>query len=216
MRTRIQPESRAREHQCLRLELPPLVHRLGARQAAQETGTRPLRVQVPREGEAVMKAVVPMPAVFSDDRAYRYFLRREWDGASGETVCWILLNPSTADETVDDPTIRRCIGFSKSWGYEKLCVVNLFAFRATSPTDMKTANDPVGPMNNRWIIQGAEVSDIVIAGWGQHGSYRGRSGEVRQMLMNGEVSLFSLRRNKNGQPSHPLYLPAGLQPKEMA
>ena len=156
-----------------------------------------------------------MRAVFSDDRVYRYSLRRQWNEVPGKIACWILLNPSTADETIDDPTIRRCIGFSRTWGYDRLCVVNLFAFRATNPADMKAAPDPIGPLNDEWILKEAESSNIVIAGWGQHGSHRGRSGNVRQILMSADVPLFSLKRAKNGQPTHPLYLPADLQPQAM-
>lgn len=95
---------------------------------------------------------------FSEDRAFRYTLWREWD-VDSLTGCaddlphghqfaqFIGLNPSTADETRDDPTIRRCIGFAKLWGYGALCMTNLFAFRATKPRDMRQAADPIGPEN---------------------------------------------------------------------
>ncbi len=154
-----------------------------------------------------------MSAVFSGCGQYRYSLTRGWGEAKHPALCWILLNPSTADATNDDPTIRRCIGYAKAWGYDFMYVVNLFAFRATSPKDMKAATDPVGPDCDRWIWDAVSGSNKVIAGWGQHGTHRGRSGEVRQMLMSAGVPLYCLKRAKDGQPMHPLYLPANLEPQ---
>jgi hypothetical protein len=95
-----------------------------------------------------------------------------------------------------------------------MVVVNLFAFRSTDPSDLKLAHDPVGPENDAHIRREAMLSDAVICAWGQHGTYRGRSGEVRQMLMSAGIKLHCLRRSKSGQPAHPLYLPAHLSPVE--
>jgi hypothetical protein len=118
------------------------------------------------------------------------------------------LNPSTADETLDDPTIRRCMGFARSWGYDGLCMTNLFAFRATDPSVMKAAEDPVGPMNDSILVSLAENAGIVVAAWGVHGSYLGRDRAVIEML----PQLHCLRLTISGHPAHPLYLPAGLEP----
>jgi hypothetical protein len=103
-------------------------------------------------------------AEISRCRVYRYRLVREWD-RSRDTIVFCMLNPSTADGTKDDQTIRKCVGFAKSWGYGRLTVVNLFAFRATKPSDMRAARDPIGPANDEWIIR--EATDrIVVCAWG--------------------------------------------------
>lgn len=119
------------------------------------------------------------------------------------------LNPSTADETNDDPTIRRCIGFAKAWGFSGLVMTNLFAFRATDPKDMKRAADPVGTENDETLVKLAACCGLVVAAWGAHGSYRGRDREVRALLPN----LHYLKLTKDGHPSHPLYLPGDLTPQ---
>lgn len=152
-------------------------------------------------------------ARFSDCRTYRYSLWRNWRGllsnANGYAM-FVGLNPSTADETSDDNTVRRCIEFARAWGYEGLCMTNLFAFRATDPADMKKADDPVGPENDQTLIDLAKAAGVVIAAWGVHGTYRHRHLAVRAMLPN----LHYLRLTKDGHPWHPLYLPKTLTPTE--
>lgn len=150
-----------------------------------------------------------VPAVFSADRKYRYLLRRRW--GAGPAVGFILLNPSTADETQDDPTIRRCIGFAKNWGYGGLTLGNLFAYRATKPEDMKAQADPVGPQNDHYLETFYNEARGVVCGWGAHGSHMAR-GEAVRLLMRNRVTLMALRLNGDGQPAHPLYLPATLKP----
>jgi hypothetical protein len=118
------------------------------------------------------------------------------------------LNPSTADAHVDDPTIRRCIGFAEAWGYGRLLVGNLFAFRATRPSALLKARDPIGPENDRYLASMADEADIIVAAWGAHGSFIGRDATVRAML----PKLHVLRLTKRGQPGHPLYLPSALRP----
>jgi hypothetical protein len=118
------------------------------------------------------------------------------------------LNPSTADEIKDDPTIRRCINFAKEWGYGGVCVTNLFAFRATKPIDMMKADNPVGVENDIWLYRIANNASIIVAAWGVHGTFSGRHIAVREMLPN----LHYLRLTKNGYPGHPLYLPKTLTP----
>ena len=147
-------------------------------------------------------------AIFSPCRRYRYSLWRRW--GDGDYAMFFGLNPSTADETADDPTIRRCVAFAKAWGYGALCMTNLFAYRATNPDDMLSQADPIGPLNDRHIRESADRAGIVVAAWGSHGSHMGRGRCVREML----PRLHILRLTKGGQPGHPLYLPSRLTPME--
>lgn len=146
-------------------------------------------------------------AHFSRCRRYRYALWRRW--ATGDDyVLLVALNPSTADHRRDDPTIRRCIGFARDWGYSGLCVANLFAFRATYPRDLFSAEDPVGPRNDQWLRRLSSGASLVVAGWGNHGLHQGRAARVRALL----PELHCLRLNSGGEPAHPLYLPKHLVP----
>lgn len=147
--------------------------------------------------------------IFSPDRVYRYTLWRGWDLLNNSYAMFIGLNPSTADETKDDPTVRRCIGFAKAWGYGALCMMNLFAFRATDPREMKRAIDPVGPQNDFYLVSLAKEANIVIAAWGTNGGYRGRDEEVCKLL--GTMDCLQMTK-KTGYPQHPLYLAKGLKP----
>lgn len=122
------------------------------------------------------------------------------------------LNPSTADEVEDDPTLIRCINFAKSWGYGGVCMTNLFAYRATDPNDMKAAADPVGASNNRWLTRLAKEAGIVVAAWGNDGSYLNRASQIKNKIPN----LYCLKMNKSGEPAHPLYLRAELKPVLMS
>lgn len=141
-------------------------------------------------------------AVISPDRLYRYALSRQWEGG-GPVALIIGLNPSTADATKDDNTIRRCIRFATNWGYGSLWVGNLFAYRTKDPVTMKAAENPIGPDNNKWLSRLSGDADLVVAAWGNHGSYQGRDKEVLALL--GDMMCFGL--TKLGQPKHPLYLP---------
>src|SRR4029079_19593153 len=116
-------------------------------------------------------------AVMSPCGRYRYRLTRVWD-ESRPAVCWVMLNPSTADAVKDDPTIRRGSSFSWSWGAGGLVVVNLFAFRATNPADLLDAPDPVGPENDAHVRDAAKGAGLVMAAWGVHGSGLGRNAAV--------------------------------------
>ncbi len=145
-----------------------------------------------------------LAAAFSEARVYRFSLYRDADPLGRGTVTWILLNPSTADELQDDPTIRRCISFARRWGFRDTEIVNLFAFRATDPEDMKAADDPVGEGNDAAILLHASEADRVVCGWGDHGSYRGRARHVRDLL--GDYDLTALKINASGEPKHPLYV----------
>lgn len=150
-------------------------------------------------------------ASFSRCRRYRYALWRHWD-EDLPSVMFLALNPSTADHRRDDPTIRRCIGYARDWGFGSLCVTNLFAWRATRPEDLKAAPDPVGPRNDDWLRRLSGQVELVVAGWGNHGTFMGRAAEVREKV----PLLHYLRLNSSGEPAHPLYLPKCLKPRRFA
>ena len=150
-------------------------------------------------------------AVFGANRIYRYTLTRNNIARGSEsTACFVMLNPSTADEHQDDPTIRRCIGFARGWGYTRLHVVNLFALRSTDPRGLALYPEPVGPDNDRWIIRRASESDIVVCAWGTHGRLHGRGDQVVSLL-SGVADLWCLGQTKDGYPKHPLYLSSRTQ-----
>lgn len=146
-------------------------------------------------------------AQISDCGKYRYWLSRCWDRSGTlPTVTFIMLNPSTADAEQDDPTIRRCISFAKAWGCGRLAVVNLFAFRATDPKELITADDPVGVYNDSGIAYWTQASSIVVAAWGVHGKLRGQARKMERGLRSLGVPLLCLGVTKDGHPRHPLYV----------
>jgi hypothetical protein len=123
---------------------------------------------------------------------------------------FIMLNPSTADASIDDPTIGRCMSFARREGYGGISVVNLFAFRATSPEDMKAADDPFGPEGSEYIERtlnaGAITGVPIVAAWGTHGGYRGRDEAVVLSARGWGANLVCLGTTKEGHPRHPLYV----------
>ena len=153
-------------------------------------------------------------AEFSDDRVYRYRLFRRWpipEARIPYIAVFIGLNPSTADENVDDPTIRRCAGFAKRLGCAGLDMLNLFSYRATDPKAMKAAEHPIEPAgtwHNDTVIREVEPNPetIIIAAWGTHGSHLDRDKEVMHLLRH--RSVHCLGTTKDGFPRHPLYLKA--------
>lgn len=149
-------------------------------------------------------------AKLSPCRQYRYALWRTWDDTK-PIVMFIGLNPSTADEHSDDPTLTRCINFAKSWGYGGVCMANLFAYRATDPREMKAAKAPIGKDNDLWLQQLASSAKLVVGAWGNDGDFLQRSTQVKALMAN----LHYLKLNKSGEPAHPLYLPATLTPQPM-
>ncbi len=148
-------------------------------------------------------------ADFDETGAWRYRLWRRWR-PEGRVVAFVGLNPSTADGRQDDPTIRRCIGFAKRWQFSALEVVNLFAWRATRPTDLKLATDPIGPENDDVLARVVSRSDLVVACWGVNGAWNGRDRAVLAWLSR---PLHCLGRTRGGQPRHPLYLPGNREPE---
>lgn len=154
----------------------------------------------------------------SDDRLYRYLLWRIWD-IDRPAQLWIMLNPSTASETDDDPTIRKCKEFSRRAGYGGISIANLFAFRATSPKDLFKANNPIGPVNQQFLTQALlaarNVPAIkVIAAWGAHGRDTSMESYVRCQAAALGMPLYALRVTKDGAPGHPLYIPYTAQPQQ--
>lgn len=150
-------------------------------------------------------------AVLSECGRYRYALTRKWDNDLPE-LCFIMLNPSTAGSYQDDPTIRRCLRFAQDMGYGRLDVVNLFALRATDPCRLESTPNPIGLHNNTWILNHARAAQDVICAWGTRGMLFNRGIDVERLLKNAGVRLSALRITKNGEPAHPLYLPASLRP----
>ena len=144
-------------------------------------------------------------ADFSPCRKYRYTLRRRWL-LGGGSILWVLLNPSTADAHVDDPTIRRCIAFSQRWGYRQLTLVNIFALRSTDPKELTKSLDPIGPDNDFWIERVVrEDHQRVVVAWGSLGKMYGRGDDVfRYLQLHADV--YGFRLTKNGNPQHPLYV----------
>ena len=148
-------------------------------------------------------------ALFSRDRTYRYRLgRRWWDGAA---ACFVLLNPSTADETREDPTVRRCIGFARSLGCGALEVVNLYAYVATDPAELRSADYPVGRSNDRHIEAAARECERVVLAWGVHAARLARPLEVLRLLHSMGVEPHCLRLTASSHPEHPLRLPHGCE-----
>lgn len=144
-------------------------------------------------------------AVFSEDREYRYVLTRRWDD---RTLCnFIMLNPSTADEIKEDPTVRRCMDFAGNWGYGGLVVTNIFAYRSTFPDDLYKVADPVGPGNDTHILTIAKQAALVVCAWGEHGDYHNRGFVVLGKLRDEGITTKCLGKNASGQPQHPLYIP---------
>ena len=139
-------------------------------------------------------------AIFSDCRKYRYALSRTWNGKK-KTILFIGLNPSTADEKIDDPTIRRCINYAQNWGYGSLLMVNLFAYRVTLPSELKNVKNPIGNDNDLHILELSKKADLTVAAWGNEGFLLNRDKVVKKLIPN----LMCLKINKSGQPAHPLY-----------
>lgn len=156
-----------------------------------------------------MNLFIKSTVSFSECRKYRYYLRREWNG-NGPEITWIMLNPSTADETVDDPTVAKCQRLSRKWGFGSLCVLNLFALRSTDPKALYKDPDPVGPDNDKWIRAISEVSDRIVVAWGVHSKLQDREKVVRDILSG--LELWALKITKDGHPHHPLYIREDIEP----
>lgn len=150
----------------------------------------------------VIDKFIDSGAELDDSRQYRYALWRVWDNTKPKVI-FIGLNPSTADETTNDRTLKKCIHFAASWGFGGVYMANLFAYRATEPEDMKMAVEPIGKDNDYWLHELTQRCELTVAAWGNHGCFLNRSDEVKSRLTN----LVCLKKNKSGEPAHPLYQP---------
>jgi hypothetical protein len=171
-------------------------------------------------------STVATATVFSPCRKYRFTLWRDWDSDlltgcsddlpnSDKYVQFIGLNPSTADETINDPTIRRCVDFSKRWGYGAFCMTNIFPFRATDPNDMMEHAEPAEMRieNAKWVERIAEGAGLIICAWGKHGSHLKRGEKFIEHLRDiKQFNVHHLGLNGDGSPKHPLYLKSTTRP----
>ena len=153
-----------------------------------------------------------MSAEISPCGTYRYLLtwRTRVSNATVATVPFMMLNPSTADATVDDPTIRRCCGFAERWDAAGIAVANLYALRATDPRALRDHLDPIGPDNDAWLSDVARRAGDLVCAWGTNAD-PGRVRAVVEMLKGTGARLWCLGTTKDGHPRHPLYV-RGSQP----
>lgn len=154
-------------------------------------------------------------ARFSECGRYRYTLQRSWLPTDPH-MCWIMLNPSTADADVDDPTVRRCVRFAERLGMGGLVVVNLFALRATDPKTLRRVEDPVGPENDEAILEAAKAASRVVVAWGAHGGLLLRDRKVTETLKRHGIALECMGITRDGHPRHPLYLRGDTEPVPFA
>lgn len=155
-------------------------------------------------------------ATFSDCMTYRYFLWRRWSpDLNAGAMLWIMLNPSTADEHANDPTVERCMRRAMDMGFGAVWVANVFALRSTDPKALKLAADPIGPENDVYIVRKAQEAKLTVCGWGNHGAYLDRGKTVRHDLWEGGVIWTALKISGAGEPVHPLYQPYSLKPSPL-
>lgn len=144
-------------------------------------------------------------AVYSACGGYRYALTRVWDEGAPR-IAFVMLNPSTASEAADDPTVARCVRRARDGGWGAVRVCNLFALRATVPARLKAHAAPEGPGNDAALADACRWADAVVAAWGVHGAHRGRGPEVERRLRRDAGALLHLGRTRAGHPRHPLYV----------
>jgi hypothetical protein len=149
-------------------------------------------------------------AVYSDDERYRYLLTRTW--APGPKALFIMLNPSTATEYQNDPTVERCERRARALGFGAFRVTNIFAFRATDPKVMRAQPDPIGPANDTAILDSVPWADQVICAWGSHGAHLARGQDITAKLRASAKPLYHLGLTQAGAPKHPLYIGYTVQP----
>lgn len=156
-------------------------------------------------------------AIISDCGTYRYRLGRRW--ADGGSMLFVMLNPSTADAEVDDPTIRKCMGFASRAGFGAIEVVNLYAYRATDPKALKTAGWPVGPKNHEHVslamLDTIHGGGIVVVAWGANARGRPEASSMLEKMARTGFAAHALRILPDGTPAHPLMLPYSCSPTKM-
>ncbi|MGG7644713.1 DUF1643 domain-containing protein [Rhodovulum sp. YNF3179] len=151
-------------------------------------------------------------AVYSDCERYRYALTRVWD-PDGTRALFVMLNPSTATEVQNDPTVERCERRARALGFGAFRVCNIFAWRETDPRKMRAAADPVGPGNDAAILEGCAWADRIVCAWGTHGAHLGRGAAVEALMRRTGRPLHHLGLTKDGHPKHPLYIGYARQPE---
>lgn len=151
-------------------------------------------------------------AVYSPCERYRYALTRVWDG-DGARALFVMLNPSTATEVQNDPTVERCERRARTLGFGAFRVCNIFAWRDTDPRKMRRAAEPVGPGNDAAIVAGCAWADTIVCAWGSHGDHLGRGAEVERLMRGTGRRLHHLGLTKAGHPKHPLYIAYSEQPR---
>lgn len=151
-------------------------------------------------------------AIYSPCMAYRYDLERVWD-AGGPKALFIGLNPSTATEAQNDPTVERCERRARTMGFGAFRMGNIFALRATDPRDMRAHPAPVGDLTDAHLHAAALWADLIVCAWGAHGIHLGREGAARDLLRATGKPLHVLGLTKAGAPRHPLYLPYAALPQ---
>ena len=159
-----------------------------------------------------IKDDAPSLAVYSECEKYRYSLTRTWD-PSGRKVTFVMLNPSTATEVQNDPTVERCERRARTLGYGAFCVTNIFAWRDTDPKKMRAASDPIGPANDQAIMDAAHWADDVVCAWGTHGEHLSRGPAVERLLRETGKTLTHLGLSKASHPKHPLYIGYAVLPE---
>lgn len=153
-------------------------------------------------------------AILSDCGTFRYRLWRYWEPLGVPRMLFVMLNPSTADADTDDPTIRKCRGFAEDLDFGGIEVVNLYAYRATKPADLKKAGYPRGPDNDRHIreaIEDAGGSNVYCA-WGVNARGLSRPDEVLDLIRAANRKPMALKLTEDRIPWHPLMLPYSSQP----
>lgn len=150
-------------------------------------------------------------AVYSDCEHYRYTLTRIWEPAAGK-ISFVMLNPSTATEVQNDPTVERCERRARALGYGSFQVCNIFAWRDTDPFAMRKAADPIGPANDQAITETCHWADKVVCAWGTHGAHLERGRTVEHLMRKTGKPLYHLGLSKAGHPKHPLYIAYAQQP----
>lgn len=153
-------------------------------------------------------------AAFSDCETYRYYLRRTWD-RSLSRVCFVLCNPSTATEIVNDPTITRCIGFAKAWDCGGIDIVNIFALRSTDPAALYKARDPIGEHNDEAIKEAVARCRITMVAWSNHGKLDARGCRVAKMIAPLSNTIWCFGLTGSNYPKHPLYLKSDSKPQAL-
>ena len=154
-------------------------------------------------------------AVYSPCERYRYALTRVWN-PSGSRVAFVMLNPSTATEIQNDPTVERCERRARALGHGAFRVTNIFAWRETDPRAMRRAVEPVGPANDAAIRDACDWADLVVCAWGTHGAHLGRGPAVEALLREGGWPLHHLGLTRDGHPRHPLYIGYATRPEHWA